>query len=101
MARLLNTSGITLGAGTILNLDSAVAGNNNNRIGDTVGIVSNGGFINLLGNSGANTSETIGTLTTGSGATYVTLTPGGAQTATLTLGAAGTIRASRTTSAAR
>ncbi len=85
---LLNTSGITLGAGTTLNLDSAVAGNNNNRIGDTIGIVSNGGFINLLGNSAANTSETIGTLTTGSGATYVTVTPGGAQTATLTLGSA-------------
>ena len=88
---LVNTSSVTLGAGTTLNLDSSSGANNNNRIGDSVGITSNGGFINLLGNGSVNTSETVGTLTTGSGATYVTVTPSGTQSATLTLGAAGTI----------
>jgi hypothetical protein len=88
---ILNTSGITLGAGTTLNLDSASAGNNNNRIASGTTITSNGGFINLLGNSSQNTSQTVGTLGVASGATHVTVTPGGAQTATLTFGTAGTI----------
>jgi hypothetical protein len=88
---ILNTSSITLGAGTTLNLDSASAGNNNNRIASGAPITSNGGFINLLGNSSQNTSQTVGTLGVASGATYVTVTPGGSQTATLTFGAAGTI----------
>lgn len=87
-----STSGVALGAGTILSLDNTSANHaSQNRIGDSTTITSSGGFINLLGNSAANTTETTGTLAVASGATYVTVTPGGAQTATLTLGAAGTI----------
>ncbi|HZJ15340.1 MAG TPA: autotransporter-associated beta strand repeat-containing protein, partial [Chthoniobacteraceae bacterium] len=86
---IASSSGLSLGAGTILNLDST-AGNHTtqNRIGDNTTITSSGGFINLLGNDSANTTETVGTLAVASGATYVTVTPGGVQTATLTLGGA-------------
>jgi fibronectin-binding autotransporter adhesin len=87
-----NTSAIALGAGTVLNLNSAGANHTTqDRIADSTPITSNGGFINLLGNSSAATSETLGTLTTGSGATYVNVTPGVGQTATLTFGAAGSV----------
>lgn len=83
------SSGVTLGAGTTLTLDST-GGNeaSQDRIGNAVTITSKGGFINLLGNSLAATTETVGQLATAPGATYVTVTPGGVQTATLTLGGA-------------
>ena len=88
---ILNCPSITLQAGTTLNLDSSSGANSNNRIGDATTINSRGGYLNLLGNSNTSTSETIGTLSIQSGATYVNATPGSGQTATLTCGAAGSI----------
>jgi autotransporter-associated beta strand protein len=81
---ILGTTAITLNAGSTLNLDNTAA-NNNNRIAATLGITSNGGTFNLLGNAGTPTAQTVGTLTLGSGLTNVSVTDGGAG-ATLTLG---------------
>ena len=85
---IANTSGISLNAGTTLNLDST-AGNHptQNRIADSTTITSNGGFLNLLGNAGTPTTETVGTLAVGSGSSVVKVSGAGA---TLTFGTAGT-----------
>ena len=82
---IVNTSGISLGAGTSLVLDNTT-NNNNNRIGSATGITSNGGIINLIGNGGVATTQTIGTVTLGPGATVVQSSGTGA---VLTLGASG------------
>ena len=84
---ILNTSAISLNAGTSLTLDNTTT--NANRLAGTVGISSSGGFITLLGNSSAPTAQSAGTLTFNAGATYVTVTPGSGQSATLTFGSAG------------
>ena len=84
---ILNTSAISLNAGTSLTLDNTTT--NANRLAGTVGISSNGGFITLLGNSSASTAQSAGTLAINAGATYVTVTPGSGQSATLTFGSAG------------
>ena len=85
-----NTSAITLNGGSTLNLDSTDASGGNHtgqdRIKDSTGITANGSTINLLGSASAATTETVGTLTIGSGTTNVTVTPGAGQTATLTFG---------------
>ncbi|HEV2970886.1 MAG TPA: hypothetical protein VGY55_13020, partial [Pirellulales bacterium] len=79
------TSMVSLGAGTSLVFDNTT-NNNNNRIGSATGITSNGGIINLIGNGGVATTQTIGTLTLGPGATVVQSSGTGA---VLTLGASG------------
>ena len=84
---ILNTSAISLNAGTLLTLDNTTT--NANRLAGTVGISSNGGFITLLGNSSASTAQSAGTLAINAGASYVTVTPGSGQSATLTFGSAG------------
>ena len=94
------TAGITLNGGSSLILDNSSDGNNpgtvnsSTRLASTVGITSLGGNVNLLGSSNASTSQVVGTLSIGSGATYVTVTPGNGQTAALTFGAAGGMRVS-------
>lgn len=77
----LATSSVSLEGGTTLRLDSS-AGNHasNNRIGDTVGISSRGGTLELLGTG--TTTETVGTLTLTTGLTRVNVDAG----ATLTFG---------------
>ena len=86
---LLNTSAITINDGASLSLDSSAANQTSqNRIADSLGITSNGGALNLLGNGSAATTETLGTLALGSGLTSVNVTPGNGQTATLTFGSA-------------
>ena len=86
---ILNTSAISLNAGTLLTLDNTTT--NANRLAGTVGISSKGGFITLLGNSSASTAQSAGTLAINAGATYVTVTPGSGQSASLTFGSAGGI----------
>ena len=86
---ILNTSAISLNAGTLLTLDNTTT--NVNRLAGTVGISSKGGFITLLGNSSASTAQSAGTLAINVGATYVTVTPGSGQSASLTFGSAGVI----------
>jgi autotransporter-associated beta strand protein len=84
---ILNTSSLTINGGATINLDSTAANQaSQNRLADTLGITSTGGTINLLGNSSASTTETVGTLSIGSGLTNVNVTPGAGQTATLTFG---------------
>ena len=80
---LLSTSGISLGAGTSLTLDNTLT-NVNSRLASNVGINSSGGIINLIGNSGTPTTQTIGTLTVSSGASVVSASGTGSS---LTLGA--------------
>ena len=90
-------AGITLNGGSSLILDNSSDNNNpgavnsSTRLASTVGITSLGGNFTLLGSSSGSTSQTVGTLTIGSGATYVTVTPGTGRTATLTFGATGTV----------
>jgi autotransporter-associated beta strand protein len=79
-----NTSALTINGGATLTLDNTGT-NLADRVADTLGITSNGGTINLLGNSGAATTETLGTLTLGTGGTQINVTPGSGQSATLTL----------------
>ncbi len=71
---ILNTSALTINGGASLTLDNTTA-NSANRLADNLGITSNGGTITLLGNNSV-TTETVGTLTIGSGATSVVVTPG-------------------------
>lgn len=92
------TSAITLNGGSVLNLDSTVANQNSqDRIADALGIISNGGTLRLLGSASAATTETVGTLTLGSGLTNITVTPGAGQTATLTFGSGAIASFARTT----
>ena len=96
-----STSAITLNGGSVLNLDSTAANQTlQNRIADSMGITSNGGAINLLGNGSSSTTETVGTLTIGSGQTNVIVTPGSGETATLTFGSGSIASFLRLTSAA-
>jgi fibronectin-binding autotransporter adhesin len=97
------TASIALNGGSSLVLDNSSDSNNpgavnsSTRLASTVGITSLGGFVTLLGSSSASTSQTVGTLSIGSGATYVTVTPGGGQSAALTFGGAGVPSFSRVT----
>jgi fibronectin-binding autotransporter adhesin len=75
-------SGIALGGGTSLVLDNTIAAAT--RLGASVPITSTGGSISLLGNGAGAVSETVGTLTAGSGATNIAITPAG-QATTLTI----------------
>jgi fibronectin-binding autotransporter adhesin len=81
---ILNSSAISLNAGTSLTLDNS-ATNINQRIGATTGITSRGGIFSLIGN-GIATNQTVGTLTLGSGASVVQASGTGA---VLTFGASG------------
>ena len=85
---IATTASISLNAGTSLVLDSTAANHSSqNRIADSTTITSRGGTISLIGNSGTPTTETLGTLSIGSGATTVQVSNG----STLTLGTTGTI----------
>jgi autotransporter-associated beta strand protein len=83
---LPSVASITLGGGTTLTVDDTV-NNVPNRLSGSLPVNSNGGTINLLGNSGVATTEQIGTLNLNTGGTNINVTPGGAQSATLTIGA--------------
>jgi fibronectin-binding autotransporter adhesin len=82
---ILNTSAISLNAGTSLILDNAAGTNVNQRIAATTGVNTNGGIFSLIGD-GVATSQTIGTLAVGSGASVVKASGSGA---VLTLGKSG------------
>ena len=64
---LRGMAGLTLDGGSVLNLDSS-AGNeiSQDRIADSLALIGNGGALNLIGNSSAATTETLGTLVLGS-----------------------------------
>ncbi len=85
---ILGVTAIAVNGGATLTLDSSASGNepNNNRIADSTIVTLAGGTFNLVGNSSAATSETIGGLTLGSGMGNVNVTPGSGPTATLTIG---------------
>ncbi len=86
---ILNTSSITLAGGTTLGLNNTITALSN-RLASTVGITSNGGTFNLIGNATTATSQTVGTLTLGAGQSFVNVTTagGGATPTTLTFGSA-------------
>ncbi|MFC2149458.1 autotransporter-associated beta strand repeat-containing protein [Candidatus Auribacterota bacterium] len=58
--------------------------NNNDRILDDAAVTLNDGNFSLLGSSSANTTETIGTITVGAGASTVSLTSGSGYSTVLT-----------------
>jgi len=83
----LNVSSVTLNGGSTLNLDSTV--NNHatqNRLADNLTLNVGGGTVNLMGNGGIATTETVGTLNLKSGESQVNLT--GAANSALTFGSA-------------
>lgn len=68
----------------VVNLGSTVVGaNNNDRLSDTAPITSRGATINLLGNTGASTTENAGALTLASGSTLLSATSATGQQSTL------------------
>jgi autotransporter-associated beta strand protein len=88
------TSGVTLGQGATLLADNR-GGANNTRIPNAAGITLNGGTFAYLGNSTASTSETVGPLTLGPGASTVAISGYGSNSsstdnATLTFGSGNT-----------
>ncbi len=81
------TSVVTANAGGTLTVDNTVT-NSTDRIADSAVLTVAGGNLNVLGNAGAGTSETVGNVTWGgTGGAVVTLTPGSGQSAVLTGGA--------------
>lgn len=83
---LLNTSGVTLNAGTSLTLDNTTT-SVANRLSDSTTFLSRGGILNFIGNA-AGTNETLGSLGVASGASVVQTSGTGSS---LTLGTAGSI----------
>ncbi|MFC2149459.1 autotransporter-associated beta strand repeat-containing protein [Candidatus Auribacterota bacterium] len=79
----LATNAITVNEGSEIRLSNASA-NNNDRISDSTGVTLNDGTLSLLGSSSVNTTETIGTITVGNGASTVSLTSGSGHSTVLT-----------------
>ena len=66
------TSSVTVGPGATLLIDNR-GGADNTRIPNATGITLNGGTFTYLGNSAASTSETVGALTLGPGASTIAI----------------------------
>jgi fibronectin-binding autotransporter adhesin len=81
---LANAAGLTLGGGSVFTVDDTGT-NVANRLASTLAVNSNGGQINLLGNSSAASADQIGPLNLNTGTTLVNATPGAGQSATLTI----------------
>ena len=81
---------MTINNGANLTIDNTTAGggNNNNRLSDTntSGLTFNGGTFIYKGSDAGNSTETIGNITLTSGASAITLTFGGANTAVVSGG---------------
>ena len=79
-----STSAVTVNQNSTITLDNS-ANNNTNRINNTATVTLKGGTLNLSGNAGGATSETIAAFSVGAnGGSVVTLTPNAAQATTLT-----------------
>ena len=74
--RLSGTSAIAVNGG-ILQIDNTGLSNNNDRVKDTAAITLNSGNITYLGRAQTASTETLGALTVNSGASSITVTPGG------------------------
>ncbi|MBI5691738.1 MAG: autotransporter-associated beta strand repeat-containing protein [Verrucomicrobia bacterium] len=69
-----SSSSLTISNGSLV-LDNSASGNAN-RIGDTAGLTLNDGTFTFIGRTGANSTETVGNLTLGSGANVLNLATG-------------------------
>ena len=77
-ATLLSTSSLVLNyAGLSLNNNSSLQTQINDRIGDAIPILMNGGTITVNGRLTTNATETLGALTVAQGANVITATTGG------------------------
>lgn len=85
----LGSSAFTLGVGTMLQLDNASSGNNNNRLSDSANVVLNGGTFSYLGADNTASSESLGQLIAQSGGSTVSLVNGSSGTTAMTFSALG------------
>ncbi len=77
------TAALAVNGGAV-RLDNASAANNNDRLNDGAAIALNGGALLLDGSAAENTSETVGAITLGGGASTISVTHGSGHTAALT-----------------